>query len=330
MIRLNFARGRRIAGHGRVGTLGDLLSPILVAAFTGQSVEFSHSLSLLPRLVAIGTVGPRQRLGRMDIWGAGLAGCRGENFRISRGWRQPPLTHIVAHATRGPYSAAMLRAAGIDAPTLHGDPAWLLPRLWPDPGREPLHALGVFLHSSDTTDAHPDALPRPEFQRYAVPPAWAGAILVRPTHVAAELGAVRARVEELLSCRRILSSSLHALILAEAYGIPCAAFDFHPGPHGRFAPDDETKPLDHRIRDFYAGSGARAVPVFRTERHLPTDWDAAIRFIDSHWEPLNHDPTRLLEAFPPHLGRTTDTPTTTRLAQLAQLARPERRGPGGE
>jgi hypothetical protein len=317
---MNYARARHIAGCGRVGGLGDLLSPIIVAAFTGQKVRFKHSLSLTRRLVAVGTVGQRQRLGQVDVWGSGFAGRHGENFKVARGWRMPPLTSITPHVTRGPHSAAMLRAAGIQTPDLHGDPAWLLPRIWPDPGHAPLHALGVFLHVSETADTHPDALARPEFLRYVVPTPFVGAVLVRPTHVAAEVGAVRARIEEMLSCRRILSTSLHALAIAEAYGIPCANFDFHPGPNGRFAPDDESHPLDHRMRDYYAGSGAKAVPVFRTERHMPTDWEAAIRFIDTHWTPLDYEPSTLLEAFPRALGQVSDMPSAGILARLDELA----------
>jgi len=317
---MNYARARHIAWRGRTGGLGDLLSPIIVAAFTGQEVRFAHAFSPDDRLLAMGTIGQRQRLGRIHLWGTGFAGRHGENFMVARGWRLPPLTCFLPHATRGPHSATMLRAAGIHTPTLHGDPTWLLPRLWPDPAHEPLHELGVFLHVSETATPHPDALPRPEFRRYTVPPSLAGRILVRPTHVAAEVGAVRARVEEMLSCRRILSTSLHALAIAEAYGIPCANFDFHPGPNGRFAPDDESHPLDHRMRDYYAGSGATAVAVFRTERHMPTDWEAAMRFIDTHWAPLAYDPTALLEAFPPAFGQVSQVPAPQTLARLDQLA----------
>lgn len=284
-----------------MGNFGDLLSPLVVAAFTGRPVRHVPYLWPGARLAAIGTIGQRQRLGHVHFWGTGIGG-KGEPFRIARGWRRPGLTRVSAPALRGPFSAAMLRAEGIEAPHVFGDPALLLPRIWPGEGVAKRHELGVFLHLSELTGATLDASPLPEFRRYQVPSSLAGAVVVRHTLVPHSLAGMRAALEALLACRRVLSTGLHALVLAEAYGIPCAVFDIHAGAHAMMAPEDETQPLDHRMRDFYAGLGARRLPVFRTERHRETDWDAAIRFIDDHWAPTPHDAAPLLEAFPAGFG----------------------------
>ncbi|MCU0945642.1 MAG: polysaccharide pyruvyl transferase family protein [Rubritepida sp.] len=310
MIPLSHIRAR--AG---VGNLGDLLSPLIVAAFTGRAVRFVPSTWPGARLAAIGTIGQKQRLGTVDLWGTGFAG-RGDAFRVAHDWRRPRVTRLVPHALRGPFSAAMLRAAGLDAQGPFGDPAVLLPRLWPGEGVAKRHELGVFLHITETGAAAPDAGPRPEFRRYAVPEPWQRAVLVRPMHVTASLEGLRARVEDILACRRVLSTSLHALVLAEAYGIPCAVFDFHPGAEARVAPDDDTLPLDHRMRDFYAGAGAPAVPVFRTERHLETRWEEAIRFIDTHWAPLRLDGDALLGRWPARHGAVREAPLREGLEAL--------------
>lgn len=290
-----------VRARAGVGNLGDLLSPLLVGALTGRRVRFVPSTWPGERLAALGTIGQKQRFGTAHLWGTGFAGT-GEGFRVARGWRRPPLTRLVPHALRGPFSAAMLREAGIGTPPVFGDPAILLPRLWPAPAGPKRHALGVFMHVSETVRAAPDAGPRPEFHRYRVPPDLAREVLVRPMHVAATREGVAARLRELLGCARVLSTSLHAIVIAEAYGIPCAVFDLHAGPSGRLAPEDDSAPLDHRMRDFYAGAGARGVPVFRTERHRETDWEAAIRFIDAHWAPLRLDAEALLERFPAAFG----------------------------
>lgn len=284
-----------------MGNFGDLLSPLVVAAFSGRPVRHVPYVWPGARLVAIGTIGQRQRLGHAHLWGTGMGGA-GEPFHIARGWKRPGLTRLSATALRGPFSAAMLRAEGIEAPHVFGDPALLLPLFWPGEGVAKRHELGVFLHLSELTGATLDATPLPEFRRYQVPPALTGAVVVRHTLVPHSLAGMRAALEALLACRRVLSTGLHALVLAEAYGIPCAAFDIHTGPPTTMAPEDERQPLDHRMRDFYAGLGARRVPVFRTERHLPTDWDAAIRFIDAHWAPTPFDPAPLLAAFPARFG----------------------------
>lgn len=298
-----------------MGNFGDLLSPLIVAAFSGRDVRHVPYLWPGERLVAIGTIGQRQRLGHAHLWGTGIGG-QGDAFRIARGWRRPAFTRISATATRGPFSQAMLHAQGIGVPPIFGDPALLLPRLWPGEGIEKRHELGVFLHISEADTTALDARARAEFRRYQVPPDLAGAVVVRHTFVPPTLAGLRAALEALLACRRVLSTGLHALVLAEAYGIPCATFDFHPGPSGPMAPEDDTQPLDHRMRDFYAGIGARQVPVFRTERHLPTDWEAAMRFIDTHWAPTPFDPMPLLDAFPARFGPLTATPRRDGLEAL--------------
>jgi len=297
----------------RIGNFGDLLSPLLVAAFSGRPVRHVPYGSLRTRLVAIGTIGQRQRFGHSHVWGTGFGG-QGDGFRIARGWRRPAFTRLSATALRGPFTAAMLRAEGIAAPAVFGDPALLLPRLWPGAEVEKRHELGVFLHESELIAASRDAVlladfrPRPEFRRYEVPAGLGGIVALYHTVVPRSVAGMRAALDRLLRCRRVLSTGLHALVLAEAYGIPCAAFDIHAGPHAMVAPEDDSQPLDHRMRDFYAGLGAPRVPVFRTERHLPTDWEAAIRFIDTHWSPTAYDPAPLLSAFPKAFGTVGDMP----------------------
>jgi hypothetical protein len=314
-MRMNWMRG------GRFGNMGDLFGPIIVAALTGRLVEYAPSTSWRQRLITVGTIGQKQRLGRVDVWGAGFGGSQPSGFQVPSGFRHPPLTRFMPHAVRGPFSAALLRRAGYAVPDHYGDPAWLLPRIWPGERVAKRWDIGVVIHLSEVEGKDPAAAAKPEFLRYAVPPDLQGSVTLLNTVVEREVGQVRARVEDILACRRILSTSLHALAVAEAYGIPCAAFDFHAGASGRFAVEDDASPIDHRMRDFYAGSGRRDVLVYRRERHLPTDWEEAMTFIDQHWEPLSYDPSRLLEAFPLHLGPIEANPRPESMARLTSLAR---------
>jgi hypothetical protein len=264
-----------------LNNFGDMLSPVIVAAFTGRHVQAVPSSGLGARLVAIGTIGQIQRFGHATFWGTGIGDVE-DYFRVGRGFRRPSFTKLSATALRGPFSAAMFRAAGLDSPSVFGDPGLLVSRLWADLRPTKRYELGVYLHVSEVTSKAPDATPN--------------------TYVSANLAALREKVKEILACKRILSTGLHAQILAEAYGIPCATFDIHEGSSGLMAPDDETQPFDHRMRDFYAGIGVSRAPVFRQPRHLRTDWEAAIRFIDDHWTPKTFDTTRLIEAFPSGYG----------------------------
>ncbi len=313
-MRMNWMRG------GKVGNMGDLLSPIIVAAHTGLPLQYTRPVSPFNRLIAIGTIGQKQRFGQVEVWGSGFGGVDCSSFQVQRRMHHPPMTRFIPHAVRGPFSAAMLRDAGYPMPQIWGDPAWLLPRLWPGEGVPKRWDLGVVLHISEVADKDPSAGPLAEFRRYDIPPAMADSVHILNTVVERDIGQVRARVEDILACRRILSTSLHALAVAEAYGIPCATFDIHAGTSGYFAAADDSIPIDHRIRDFYAGSGRNEILVYRNERHQETDWEAAMAFIDRHWEPLHYDPSALLEAFPRYLADVDEFPRPEIKARLAQLA----------
>lgn len=313
-MRMNWMRGRRF------GNMGDLFGPIIVAAHTRQPVEFTLSTSLRQRLISVGTIGQKQRLGRVDIWGAGFGGLQESGFQVPRGFRHPRLTRFMPHAVRGPFSAEILRGSGYAVPDAYGDPAMLLPRLWSGEGVPKRWELGVVIHLSEIEQRDPSAAALPELLRYVIPEELRGAVTLINTVVERSVDSVRRRVEDILACRRILSTSLHALVVAEAYGIPCAGFDIHAGPSGRFGAEDDTVLIDHRMRDFYAGAGQPDVLLYRTERHLPTDWEAACQFIDREWQPLRYDASRLLEAFPRHLGMVDAMPRPDTIQRLPTLA----------
>lgn len=287
-----------------IGNFGDSLGPLLVAAFSGREVVRAPRVSPWRRLAATGTNAQKFRLGTVDLWGTGAAG-RNNPFEPQRGFPQHFATRLVPHALRGPFSARLLAEAGFGPPGAFGDPAWLLPRLWPAPPGPPRHELGVILHESEVAAPHPGAPANAEFLRYHLPPSLASTVrIISPLH-ALDVRSMRAKLDEMLDCRRLLSTGLHGLVLAEAYGRPCAAFDIHAGASARIPLTTET-PLDHRIRDFYAGMGQDQALVLRQQRHLATDWEAAIRFLDREWSPLTFDTTALRQAFPERHGRLSD------------------------
>lgn len=296
-IKTDYVSDRRLG----FGNFGDSLGPLLIAAFSDREIIRPHRLFWGHRLITIGTTAHLVRRCIADLWGTGVGGSNNP-FSMQRHFQARWLTRLIPHAVRGPFSAALLSAAGHGRPLATGDPAWLLPKLWPRPQRTPRYELGVIIHLSETAERHPDAPPHPEHRRYEVSPALAHTVRVINTVHALNASAMRAKLNEMLDCRRILSTGLHGLVLAEAYGIPCAAFDIHAGESGRVGLTTET-PLDHRVRDFYAGIGQREALVLRQERHQPTEWEAAMRFLDREWSRVTFDATPLLESFPARYGR---------------------------
>jgi hypothetical protein len=159
--------------------------------------------------------------------------------------------------------------------------------------------IGVVVHLSELDRQHPETGVRPTYRRYDIPHEQTGNIRIINTLAPPTLDALEAKVAEIAACRMILSTSLHGLVLAEAYGIPCAWFGLKGAGTGRMLPlaDDDVS-IDHRMRDFYLGAGASHLPAFCLDRDRGTDWAAANDFIKANWTPLSCDGTELLDAFP--------------------------------
>jgi hypothetical protein len=160
---------------------GDALAPLLLERFAGVDVTWSPpELAEVAVIGSIATMLPRQFTG--TVLGIGVA-------------RDVPIdfSQATVRALRGPLTA---RAAGASDVAL-GDPGLLAPLLLEQ--RPPVrYALGVV----------------PHWQDHALAGRHRGA---RVIDVAAPpLDVVRA----IASCRRIVSSSLHGLIVADALGIP--------------------------------------------------------------------------------------------------------------
>lgn len=306
-IPLSWVRASREVPYAN---LGDALSALVVGAISGGPVRHAHFDAPIERLIGIGTIVQEQRRGVLHLWGSGI------DAKINRA--NPPLGHytapvdttIIPHAVRGPHTAAALRRAGIATPAVYGDPAWFMPRILPRSlfPAEPTHELGVICHISELDALTPQAGANPRFRRYAMDQAPAGAVRLINTLVEPTLEAITAKMGEILSCRRILSSSFHGLILPMAYGVPSLTFSMHgQGFHEVTASDGAA--LDHRFGDFFAGVGLGRVPVVGAPRHAPVaDWLELSSIVEHRHQPLGWTGRDLFEAFPGPRRVTFDDP----------------------
>lgn len=135
------------------------------------------------KILAVGSILTNMR--RNDIvWGAGL--IRGKP-RVA-----PPGVKFLA--IRGQLSRKLISNAVI--PEIYGDPSLLLP-LFYKPKAEKKYKIGLIPHYVDKNIAE-----------------------VGDKHFIDIQGDWQTVIEEINSCERIISSSLHGMIVAEAYGIP--------------------------------------------------------------------------------------------------------------
>ena len=162
---------------------GDRLSPYLLEHYAG--VETTWSPAAKADLICTGSV-----VGHVpDSWSGHILGS-GKLFEYDK---IPPDAHI--WALRG-----KLSARGVRGTYALGDPGLLADELVPAPVKR--HKLGILPHWSDR-----ELTKRTEWDKYAplrINPTW------EPLSVISAIG----------SCDKLVTSSLHGLIVADAFGIP--------------------------------------------------------------------------------------------------------------
>jgi hypothetical protein len=282
--------------------LGDALSPVIVSALSGLPVLPAAFNEGGQRLAAVGTIGHALRGGEAHLWGCGLD-VAVNPARPGAPWSAPKDGTLAVHALRGPHSAEAMRRAGVPAPEVFGDPVYLLDRLFPLEGVKKTHDLGVILHLTEvapeclTPGSGRPTVARPEHRRYEIPAEFAGSVRLIDMFVEPTLPAFEAKLREIASCRAILSTSLHGLVLADVYGVPNAWFGFGERGLHQVDPANPDSRIDHRMRDLYAGMGVAAADVVATRRDTPSDWEAVIA-MTAALSVRRPDMTALLAAFP--------------------------------
>jgi hypothetical protein len=288
-IRLSWAKS---GDHNRFSNLGDSLSPIMVGAVSGRRIVNRPFDSPEERLCAVGTLGHHQRNGRIHYWGPAFdLSADARPFVRSEG------TDYRIHALRGPLSRSVVLAADIEAPEVYGDPVWFLPKIVKADGIEKKYDLGVVLHISELTEQTPGGLPKPQFKRYELG-AFADRAKIFGTFTDATWPAMETLIRELLACRRIVTTSFHGLVIAEAYGIPSAHFALSRGGAQLVDPFDDAAPIEGRVRDYLRGQGRRSFLVYGQDRGEHTDWQDVIGAIDRLWTPPEWDGRAFFDAFP--------------------------------
>lgn len=165
---------------------GDLLTPLLLQHYCDLAVKWSPAKTA--DLLCVGSV-LDQVPARWDgtVIGSGMLF---ENSVVN-------LHHATVLALRGPLTAKLVR--GVRGTPVLGDPGLLADELVTVEKR---HELGIVPHWSDTRLEH-----RQEFKRY-------NPLIIRPSQDPLEV------LRQIGSCRKIVASSLHGIILADAFGIP--------------------------------------------------------------------------------------------------------------
>lgn len=117
-------------------------------------------------------------------------------------------------AVRGKLTRKKLLEFAIECPEVYGDPALLMPLFYGPPARK-RYELGFIPHYTDLDTAVVKRL-RGDRRVKVI-----SMVKSRIEQVVERRASYERVVDELVQCERVISGSLHGLILAEAYGIPC-------------------------------------------------------------------------------------------------------------
>lgn len=175
---------------------GDKLSPYVVEKLTNEQTVYCDHVNDCNRLMITGSILSGGNLEKSIIWGNGFC------F-----YQDPVYKPLEILAVRGPFTKSKFDASGIFCPDVFGDPGLLMPKLY-NPKADKKYKYGIAAHIVDYEQAKSIFGESPDFL----------VIDLRKS--------VEEVINDMLSCEKIFSSSLHGIIVPHAYGIPCAWVKF--------------------------------------------------------------------------------------------------------
>ncbi|MDO5981670.1 polysaccharide pyruvyl transferase family protein [Flavivirga spongiicola] len=174
---------------------GDLLGKYLVEKISNKKVvwskpsRFSIFDFFRPIYVTIGSILTNVNH-KCIVWGSGIVS------------KEYPIKKARFLAVRGPQTRAHLLSQNYDVPEIYGDPALLLPRYY-NPKIIKEYSIGVVPHYKDYKKVK-------DFYKNE------DSILL----IDLMTNNIEETTNQFLKCEKIVSSSLHGIIVAHAYGIP--------------------------------------------------------------------------------------------------------------
>lgn len=231
--------------------VGAHLSKVIVSSMLAlRGKELINKRDPTRRLLATGSILHFARQGD-TIWGSS-----GDSRVVSE---IDGITYLDVRAVLGPRTRELLLECGIRAPEVYGDPGLLMPRFFP------ADALGPRQRRPYVVVPHFNEPPA-KYKAYA-------------EHLVFPNVKTITFVRKLLGAELVISSSLHGLVLAEAYGIPAVYLDWGNG-------DDRLK-----YDDYYLGTG-------RPQWHLGRSVEECLALGGNASFDLAAAQERLLDSFP--------------------------------
>lgn len=251
----------KIDGDYSHNNFGDDLNIPLLESLTGKKIRLRSEVGIrrLKNILCIGSILESDVISSSIVWGSGA--MYGNAMRLR--------PHKV-YAVRGPYTRDFLIKEKINCPKIYGDPALLVPLIY-NPAVEKRYKLGIIPHFVDYDlphvarfrDKHPEVL----FIQMRNYKSWKDVI------------------DKIKSCESIASSSLHGLIVSDAYGIPNTYIKL----------SNQILGGDFKYRDYFAGVSRPFIDPVDCTKEFRID---SIERSLIAYQPICFDARTLLDAFP--------------------------------
>ncbi len=225
---------------------GDELSVAIIQKITKKPIKRAQHSDRF-KLLGVGSIIQFSK-NEDVIWGSGMNGK-------DLNWGNYPFEFLDVRAVRGPLTQQFLMNLGIEVPSVYGDPALLLPFLFPE--------FEVSL--------------TPKYKYIVIPHISEISLLPDQENVVLPTAPWREIVEKILQSEFVISSSLHGIVVAEAFGVPA-----------RFLRLTNNEP-NFKYEDYYLGTGRSSfTPARSIEEALEMGGEP----------PVVCDLDALLDAFP--------------------------------
>jgi hypothetical protein len=170
---------------------GDEITPWLFKKMYNVNIEKPCNPKDENVLLGVGSI-MRLANENTEVWGSGIRNIDQADFKGAKKF----------HAVRGPFTQKRLLELGMQCPPIFGDPGLLLPKFY-FPKIEPKYELGIVPH---LVDQEIIANKFGKFDNVKI--------------IDLNNKDIEQVVDQFLECKNIVSTSLHGLITAVAYGIP--------------------------------------------------------------------------------------------------------------
>lgn len=209
--------------------LGDELGKVVIDWMLSKREGLSRDMEVKKKrfFLSIGS-GILMSYQNVTFWGTGVERDYYTFRKCLRVFHTSYFRHLDIRAIRGPLSRNTIIKLGHKCPEVYGDPAILMPLIF-QPEVKKVHEYAIipqFVTEAKVREQYPD--------EYII---------------SMNTNDYKRVISQIVSCKKVITSSLHGIILAEAYGVPAVWYR------------GLVKDIDFKYKDYYYSTERKKIPI---------------------------------------------------------------------